>query len=224
MGVKGMLALMRTERGRRQYEQKIENGCQVDDLHALIADGRKFAVIYADPPWEFQACTGKSTWQQTGARYYDAQSLDVLKALPVKQLAAKDCALFLWAVTAELPAALEVIKAWGFEYITVGFVWVKQNRSGDGLFTGLGAWTRANAELCLLAKRGTPRRMAMDVHQVVMAPVGEHSVKPEEVRARIERLVDGPYLEMFGRESVPGWTVYGNEISREEWSHQCQVA
>ncbi len=142
----------------------------------------------------------------------------MIKALPIGQLAAKDCVLFLWAVMQELPGALDVIKAWGFKYVTVGFIWVKQNRSGDGLFTGLGSWTRANAELCLLAKRGAPRRLAMDVPQVVMAPVGEHSAKRAEVRARIERLVGGPYLELFGREPAPGWTVWGNEVDRDEFA------
>jgi N6-adenosine-specific RNA methylase IME4 len=80
------------------------------------------------------------------------------------------------------------------------------------MFTGLGYWTRANAELCLLATRGSPTRMAMDVHQVVMAPVGAHSAKPQQVRARIERLLVGPYLELYGRTPAAGWVVWGNEI------------
>jgi N6-adenosine-specific RNA methylase IME4 len=78
----------------------------------------------------------------------------------------------------------------------------------------MGYWTRSNAELCLLATKGAPSRLAADVHQVVMAPVGEHSVKPDEVRARIQRLLPGPYLELYGRKLVPGWTVWGNEIPR----------
>jgi N6-adenosine-specific RNA methylase IME4 len=90
---------------------------------------------------------------------------------------------------------------------------VKQNPSGEGLHWGNGYWTRSNSEPCLLATRGTPQRLAMDVHQVVLAPVGEHSKKPEEVRRRIERLVAGPYLELYGRRPVPGWTVWGNEIA-----------
>jgi N6-adenosine-specific RNA methylase IME4 len=113
----------------------------------------------------------------------------------------------------ELPGALAVIKAWSFEFKTSGFVWVKQNKSRVGLFTGLGHWTRANVELCLFATRGNPQRINKDVHQVVMAPVGEHSAKPNEVRRRIVRLLNGPYLELFARKPVEGWTVWGNEVA-----------
>ena len=85
-------------------------------------------------------------------------------------------------------------------------------RGGEGLFTGMGYWTRANLECCLLATRGAPMRPAMDVHQIVTTPIGEHSAKPGEVRSRIQRLVAGPYLELFARQATPGWTSWGNEI------------
>ena len=138
--------------------------------------------------------------------------LEEIQRLPVAALAADDCALLLWAVMPQLPDALDVIKAWGFEFQTTGFTWVKQNPSGNGLFTGMGNWPRANAELCLLATRGSPMRINADVSQVVITPIGEHSAKPEEVRQRIERLLNGPYLELFGRRAVDGWTVWGNEL------------
>src|SRR5262249_20920230 len=93
------------------------------------------------------------------------------------------------------------------------FTWVKQNRGGDGLFMGLGYWTRANAESCLLATRGSPSRLAKDVHQIVMAPVAEHSRKPDEVRTRIERLVPRPYLELFARRPVAGGTPRGTTLA-----------
>jgi N6-adenosine-specific RNA methylase IME4 len=190
-----------------------DDGCTVENLQELINAGKKFGVIYADPPWSFEVYSGKGK-QRSADRHYGTQSLEEIKNLPVEQLAADDCALFMWAVMPELPGALAVLKAWGFTYKTVGFTWVKQNRSGAGLFWGMGYWTRANAELCLLATRGSPKRQAMDVHQIVMSPVGEHSRKPEEVSARIERLVPGPYLELFARRPMNGWTVWGNEITR----------
>jgi N6-adenosine-specific RNA methylase IME4 len=169
-------------------------------------------VILADPAWKFRAYSPKGE-QRSAVRHYDTSSLDAIKALPVADLAMDDCALFLWGVWQELPGALDVIKAWGFEYKTVAFVWVKQNRDGHGLFTGMGYWTRANSEFCLLATKGSPLRLAQDVHQVIEAPVGEHSAKPEEVRRRIERLFPGPYLELYARDQeVPGWTLWGNEI------------
>lgn len=197
---------------REAYDARKEQGGTSSSLEALAADGRKFAVIYADPPWSFHTYSGKGK-QRSAERHYDTASLADIASLPVQSLAADDCALFMWAVMPELPGALEVIKAWGFEYTTAAFVWVKQNRSGEGVFTGMGYWTRANAEVCLLATRGSPMRLDMGVHQVILEPVAEHSKKPEEARKRIERLLAGPYLELFSRRQADGWTVWGNEIS-----------
>jgi N6-adenosine-specific RNA methylase IME4 len=112
-----------------------------------------------------------------------------------------------------LPVAFEVIAAWGFTYKTDAFVWVKQNRSGAGLFTGMGYWTRSNAELCLLATRGRPQRRNRDVRQIILSPVQEHSRKPDEAAYRIQRLVAGPYLELYARRPNPGWRVWGNEAN-----------
>jgi len=196
---------------RAVYEAKADKGANVGDLVAMAEAGQKFPVIYADPPWEFKVYSGKGK-QRSAERYYDTSSVEAIKALPIEKLAAKDCVLCMWAVSPELPGALEVIKAWGFEYKTIGFSWVKQNRGGEGLFTGMGYWTRANLECCLLATRGAPMRLAMDVHQIVITPIGEHSAKPGEVRSRIQRLVAGPYLELFARQATPGWTSWGNEI------------
>jgi N6-adenosine-specific RNA methylase IME4 len=107
---------------------------------------------------------------------------------------------------------VEIMRAWRFKPSTIAFTWIKQNAGGDGLHTGMGYWTRSNTEVCFIATKGSPARLATDVHQVVMAPVGEHSAKPEEVRRRIERLFAGPYLGLYGRTPVPSWTVWGNEI------------
>src|SRR5262249_11586256 len=162
---------------REAYAAKVEQGGTVTDLTASAASGFRAGVIYVDPPWDFKVYSGKGK-QRSAERHFDVMSLDDIKALPVAPLAADDCALLLWAVWPELPGALDVIAAWGFQYQTAGFVWVKQNASGDGLFTGMGYHTRANTEPCLLATRGSPLRLAKDVHQVVMTPVGEHSEKP----------------------------------------------
>jgi N6-adenosine-specific RNA methylase IME4 len=204
-----------------EQQSSIEQGGTVSDLRALAASGKRFGVIYADPPWEFKVYSGKGK-QRSAERHYDTASLDAIKSLPVETLAEDDCALLIWAVMPELAGALEVIQAWGFEYKTAAFLWVKATKNskvvrldGAGLHWGMGYWTRANAELCLLATRGSPTRLAMDVHQVVISPVGEHSAKPAEVRHRLERLLPGPYLELFGRRSSPGWMVWGNEIVAE---------
>jgi N6-adenosine-specific RNA methylase IME4 len=198
---------------RAAYATKAKQGGTVADLTALAASGFRAGVIYVDAPWTFHTYSGKGK-QRSAERHFDVMSLDDIKALPVASLAAEDCALLLWSVWPELTGALDVIAAWGFQYQTAGFVWVKQNASGNGLFTGMGYHTRANTEPCLLATRGSPLRLAADVHQVVMTPVGEHSEKPEEVARRIERLYPAPYLEMFARKPRDNWRTWGNEVPR----------
>ena len=170
---------------------------------------KKYTVIYADPPWKYKV------WSGGGAAdaHYPTMNLEDIKALPVSQLAAKDCALFLWITFPMLHEAWGVMKAWGFSFHTVAFVWIKLNRVSDTLFWGMGHWTRANAETCLLAVRGHPKRQAKDVHQVIISHVEEHSKKPDEVRERIERLMgDVPRIELFARQKADGWDVWGNEV------------
>jgi N6-adenosine-specific RNA methylase IME4 len=148
-----------------------------------------------------------------GGITYPTMSLEELKAMPIADIAEKDCALFLWATMPLLKEALEVIEAWGFRYITCGFTWVKQNPLGEGIYSGLGHWTNGNAELCLFAKRGAPKRQAKNVKQIVLAPRGRHSAKPAEVRDRIVALIgDLPRVELFARETADGWESWGNQV------------
>lgn len=121
--------------------------------------------------------------------------------------------LFLWATFPQLPDALRLIKAWGFTYKSVAFVWLKKNRKTEGWFYGLGFWTRSNAEVCLLATRGHPKRQAANVHQFIISPIDAHSKKPEEAREKIVALTGNvPKVELFARQSPPGWDVWGNEV------------
>jgi N6-adenosine-specific RNA methylase IME4 len=188
----------------------------------------QYRVIYADPPWRFATYSDKGKGRSAEA-HYDCLSIEQVKAIPVRQWVADDAVLLLWATDPMLPRALEVIEAWGFTYKTVGFYWVKLNKSiagrfsgdllgGNGpllterdFFTGLGFWTRANPEPCLLATRGHPKRLAGDVPKLLLAPRREHSRKPDEAYQRIERLLPGPYLELFARQSRPGWDSFGNQ-------------
>ena len=177
-------------------------------------------MIYADPPWTFATYSRKGKGRSAEA-YYDCMSLDDIKALPVADWAADDCVLLLWTTDPLLPTAFDVIRAWGFTYKTVGFYWAKLNKPAPGLiyddasfFTGLGFWTRANPELCLLATRGHPKRRRADVRKLIVSPRREHSRKPDEAYERIEALCDGPYLEMFARSSRPGWDRWGAESDR----------
>ncbi len=172
----------------------------------------KYNVIYADPPWQYKTYSKKGQGRSAES-HYPTMSIADIKALPVGELAAKDCALFMWTTFPCLMEAFEVLDAWGFSYKTVAFVWVKQNRKSDGLFWGMGYWTRANAELCILATKGHPKRVSPGVHQVIVSHVEEHSKKPDEARRRILQLMgDLPRIELFARQSPPGWDVWGNEV------------
>ena len=180
-----------------------------------------YNVIYADPPWTFQ------TWSDEGKdrspeKHYDCMSLADVRALPVQDIAAEDCALFLWVTDPLLIEAFKLIEAWGFTYKTVAFHWTKLNKSAPRLlftvpdfFTGMGYWTRANPELCLLATKGKPQRVSMSVRRLVIEPRREHSRKPDEVANRIVHLMgDVPRVELFARQSRRGWTTWGDEAGK----------
>jgi N6-adenosine-specific RNA methylase IME4 len=201
---------------RAEHDAKVSKGGNISDLNGIIESGKKFAVIYADPPWAFKVWGERAKGHKGGLaeNHYSTMTLHEIAALPVAALAAKDCTLLLWCVMPELPGAIDIIKAWGFEYKTAGFVWAKLNRGGKGWFYGMGYWTRSNVELCLLATRGSPHRVDTDVEQLVVEPIRAHSQKPEEVQIRIERLLLGPYIELFARKERHGWITWGNELKR----------
>ncbi len=171
----------------------------------------EYQIIYADPPWTYQDIAAAG---ERGAGFkYPLLSHSDLCALPVPALAAPDCALFLWVTMPKLNECFDLLKAWSFEYKTVAFTWVKTNKNSMGLFWGMGRWTRANAELCLLATRGKPHRVNADIQQVVMSDVLDHSHKPPIVRELIVRLMgDVPRIELFARRKVDGWDAWGNEV------------
>ena len=182
--------------------------------------GGKYGAILADPPWRFETWSVKGT-DRSPDKHYDTMHDGDIGTMPVGDLAAPDCALFMWIVWPTLPEAVEVIRAWGFEYKTCGFCWVKAHAKQVEMFrddmdgqVGMGYWTRANSEVCLLATRGKPKRLNADVRQAILEPRREHSRKPDCVHDRIERLVAGPYLELFARAERPGWTTWGNEVGK----------
>ena len=151
--------------------------------------------------------------QGAAEKHYPTMGIDELCALPVPELAAKDCALFLWVTFPLLQEAWPLMDAWGFCYKSVAFVWVKLNRKAPTLFTGMGYWTRSNAEICLLATKGKPKRQSAGVHQFLISPIEQHSKKPDAAREKIVALMgDLPRIELFARQKTPGWDIWGNEL------------
>jgi len=174
---------------------------------------KKYKIILADPPWEFKNYNDQTASRWVGD-FYPMLGVDDICQLPVGKIAADDCCLFLWGTWPKLIDVLSVVDAWGFTYKTSGFVWVKENRVSDGFFTGMGYWTRANTEYCLLATRGHPTRVDASVRELIIAPRQKHSAKPPEVRDRIVQLLgDLPRIGLFARERVDGWDAMGYDIS-----------
>lgn len=172
---------------------------------------RRYGIIYADPPWTFRTYSDKGKGR-SAEKHYSCMNLKEIKELPVPEICEDDCVLFLWVTWPTLEEGLELIKAWGFTYKTCAFSWVKRCKKSDGWHWGMGYWTRANSEVCLLATRGAPKRLSRSVHQIVDARVREHSRKPDEVRDRIVQLCgEVPRIELFARQSVDGWDRWGDE-------------
>lgn len=176
---------------------------------------RKYAAIAADAAWLFKAGT------KGRPQHYKRMTLDQIKAMPVAGCAEKDCWLFFWVTGPHLEQGFEVLKAWGFKYSAMGFVWIKLNRGAGGLFMmladffmGQGYTTRKNAEFCLLAKRGRPKRLRADIRELIISPRREHSRKPEEFYERVEQYCAGPRLDLFSREVRPGWDNWGDEADK----------
>lgn len=185
---------------------------------------RSASVIYADPPWHFERYSEEPSEKSVGRApqdYYDTMSQEEMQALPVSELAATDAVLLMWATGPHLAMAMELIPVWGFTYKTLGFAWMKADVSTLDMFggsievdMGMGYWTRSNAEICLLATRGKPSRIDAGVRMGIIEPGREHSRKPDCVYERIERLLAGPYVELFSRTNRKGWNSWGNNAGK----------
>lgn len=179
-----------------------------------------YSVILADPPWPFATWSHKGQGR-SGEAHYSTMSHEEMEALPIRNLAADDCVLFMWVVQTQIPQAVRLINAWGFTLKSIAFAWVKG--AGLPLFPddirtqmGMGKWSRAEFEQCWLATTGSPKRLNADVRQVILDKRREHSRKPADQYERIERLVAGPYLELFARNPRPGWDSWGNQVDKFE--------
>lgn len=168
-----------------------------------------YYVVLADPPWAYgDKMTGHSFSLD---HEYQTQPKKWIESLPVQQIAAASSTLLLWVPSPLLPDGLAVMRAWGFKFKTVAFVWSKRTTLGKEV-ANLGRWTMGNVELCLLGTRGRPQRVARNVRQLIVAERRRHSAKPEEAACRIERLFGtAPRVELFARTAREGWDQFGNE-------------
>lgn len=175
-----------------------------------------FKTLYADPPWQFQNRTGKVAPEHRRLDRYSTMSLDAIKALPVVDHVAKDAHLYLWVPNALLPDGLDVMRAWGFRYVS-NIIWAKRRKDGGPDGRGVGFYFRNVTEILLFGVRGSMRTLPPARSQVNMVETRkrEHSRKPDEFYPLIEACSPGPYLEMFARRAEPGWHAFGDEASEE---------
>lgn len=180
-----------------------------------------YGVIYADAPLRFKTydnattVVARATQSKPATLHYHTMATPEIMALPVADLAAKDSVLLLWTSPPFIEISLQIVRAWGFKFKTFAFVWVKADPLAffAAPAMGMGYWTRSNAEFVLLATRGHPKRLHADVSQIVIERRRQHSRKPD-LYDRIERLVAGPYVELFARQTRPGWDCWGDQTTR----------
>lgn len=178
--------------------------------------GKKYKIIYADPPWQYRVYSQKGQGRSAENHYHTMNIKDIM-ALPVDKIADKDCILFLWITFPCLKEGIEVMERWGFKYKTCGFNWVKRNKKKNTYFMGLGFWTRSNSEVCLIGTKGQPKRVSKSVPQICDARIMEHSRKPAEIRERIVELCgELPRIELFARDKVKGWDNLGDEMDGKD--------
>jgi N6-adenosine-specific RNA methylase IME4 len=213
------------QKRRDDHAARTMNGGTAADLRALAASGFKAGTLYMDPPWHLETWSSAGQGRSANTHYTTSAIEHIVNDLaPLREIAADDCVLLMWMVDWCPGAALDLIAALGFTHKTTAFTWAKTNAGIDlqerrldvaddrVWHLGQGYWSRANPEDCWLATRGSPKRLYADVRQLIIAPVAEHSRKPDETYERIERLVEGPYLELYARRPRQGWISWGNEL------------
>lgn len=174
---------------------------------------KMYQLIYADPPWHFRVHSKKGEGR-SAIQHYSVMSLEDIANMPIKEIAEDNSVCLMWVIDPMIEQGYQVMRAWGFIPKTVGFYWVKQNLKSEGFFTGLGYYTRANPEQCILGTRGKglPRK-DKGVKRLIVSPRGRHSAKPVEAYERIERLFGNvSRVELFARCNRQGWSAFGNQV------------
>jgi len=181
-----------------------------ETMQDILKSNNKYQVIYADPAWSYE----DSSCRGAAAGEYTLMPLDELKKLPVPNFCEDESICFMWVTMPLLREGFELLEAWGFSYVTNAFTWIKTSEHGKPRMM-LGRWTRGNAEICIMGKRGKCAnwRVGKGVHSVIQAPFTKHSEKPHAVRQGIEELLgERSRIELFARRSFNGWDAWGNQV------------
>lgn len=179
---------------------------------------KKYKIIYADPPWKYndkRQNPNTDRPKKYGGITYDVMETEEICDLPIKNITDENCILFMWATFPNMLNALQVIKAWGFKYKTLGFSWIKTNKN-QGYFFGIGSYTKSNCEVCLIGVKGKPDIINDKISSVLISPINGHSKKPDVVRNKIIQLMgDISRIELFARTKIHGWDTWGNDEKLE---------
>tara|TARA_R100001244_G_C5111313_1_gene121243 strand:+ start:33 stop:590 length:558 start_codon:yes stop_codon:yes gene_type:complete len=176
---------------------------------------KEYNIIYADPPWSYRDKRNTHKRICGGAlSHYETLTMEEIYNLPIKEISAENCYLFLWVTFPNLIDCVKTFDYWGFTYKTLGFSWVKLNKINKKPFFGIGYYTKSNAEVCLLGIKGKVKPKSNFVSSVIMEPRDKHSKKPSIVRDKIVELCgDLPRIELFARQKIEGWDSWGKEIN-----------
>jgi N6-adenosine-specific RNA methylase IME4/ParB-like chromosome segregation protein Spo0J len=199
-------AAIRAKKAEARHAERMAKVAATCNQNTPFPSDRRYAVLYADPPWHFEVYNEESGVERAAGNHYSTMSLDEICALPAVSLATVDAVLFMWTTAPHLRESFDVLAAWGFEYKT-NIVWVKDK-------IGLGYFVRNQHELLLVATRGDmpSPSPANRPPSVISAPRREHSRKPDEAYALIERMYpELPKIELFARQERQGWDAWGNE-------------
>lgn len=189
----------------------MENDCRVVDI---FNTEKKYNIIYADPPWKYNARNNINTRFGGGAmKHYPTMTMEQIEKLPINNIADKNCALMMWCTFPHLNKQIKLFDKWGFQYKTLGFSWIKTNSISGTPFFGVGYYFKSNCEICLLGIKGKVKPISNSVSSCIIAPKQEHSRKPDIARDKIVELFgDLPRIELFARQRTEGWDCWGNEV------------
>jgi N6-adenosine-specific RNA methylase IME4 len=215
---------MKPMTGYSIYNKEVQERTKVSripDLYPDFPPGR-FDVIYADPPWDYggklqfdrSSCAhdeidpSKKIFISSASFKYPTLKIDELMRIPVSSIASENCLVFMWTTGPHLSNAIDLGRAWGFEYKTVGFVW-------DKMIHNPGKYTLSNCEFCLIFKKGKiPQpRGVRNIQQLIRSSRRGHSVKPDEVRNAISAMFPTQKrIELFARAKYGDWVVWGLDV------------